>query len=318
MKNYYQPDTIWTMFMANSPEEYIEKFVVKGHFHQAVHEDVVKSYETVEHILALAYYHYPLTDVASDKLMGIYEMTIKLRCVELGIEKTILDKNGKKRTKNLHALIDELIKKGLVSDLEFILYHLRKLRNYAAHPDRNSLMGTLSLSIMIPALNVINKLFLPQSYHHEWKNVSQNFQKRFVFEATDLFALHHENLKLLVYQPKCLDTFKIGDNWCHAISFLPVLNKTKELLSQHKIPDGIVRFLSDIIIDENGINVFDLESKQTSLIERTIKQTNVTTFDKHLAELKELDSMDVFTFESSLNDYCYRKTQQFVYENCWL
>ncbi len=317
ISKYNQPDPIWTIFKANSHEEYIEKFVVKGLFHQAVHEDVVKSYETVEHTIALAYYHYPLLDVALNKLLGTYEMAIKLRCAELGIEKTYLDKKGKTKTKNLNTFIEELIKEGLTPDYKSTLHHLRDLRNFSAHPERNTLMGTLSLGVMMPALNVINKLFLPQCDHQEWKEVSENMQNNFVFEESTIFILEHQNQRVLVYQPEHIDSFKIGDAWCHAISFLPVLANTKELLSEHKIPDGIVRFLSNIIIGEKGISAFDMEINQTTFIEYTDNEKNINTYKLHLAQLRELDEVDAGIFENTLQDFCYRKAQKFVYQNCW-
>jgi hypothetical protein len=317
---YYQPDTIWRIFGAPTEAEYIQKFVVKGNFHAGVHEDVVKSYDVVEHIMALSYFHYPMYEVALQKLLGIYEMAVKLRSQQVGIVMDYTLKNGAKRKKELNKLIDELVDKALIPELKSVMHHTRKIRNIFAHPDQYSLFGTLSHSVLIPLVNLLNQLFLPQSHHIENNEVLLKTKESFTISETDLFKLEHKNQLILAYAPKLLNTFKVGSTWVSAISFQPVLSKTKELLSEHKIPDGIIRFFKEVEITSKGIKAIDTESIQEILIERTTKTENLEVLKRHLKELKELNELDQverFIYSSSISDGIDREIQKFVYENCW-
>ena len=57
---YFEPDSRWeALYQVTSKEEYADKFVVKGKFHNAVPADIQDAWQTVEYILAHAYYHWP-------------------------------------------------------------------------------------------------------------------------------------------------------------------------------------------------------------------------------------------------------------------
>src|SRR5690606_13639277 len=135
MTNYYTPDSIWSDFKIENQEDYIKKFVIKGNFHSGVHEDVVKSYKTVEYLMAHAYYHWELYDQVLVKLLSIFEMAVKLRSKELNNPLQFQTKNEKTMDKKLVQLIDELKNFGYPAYLIRDLHWLRTLRNIESHPD---------------------------------------------------------------------------------------------------------------------------------------------------------------------------------------
>lgn len=104
--SWYQPDPRWSALGLVTRESYVAHMVEPGAFHADVHEDVVKSYSTAAHLMALAWYHYPMYDEALKKLTGIMEMAVKLRCHQKGITLTV--GVNKPRNKPLVQLIDEL------------------------------------------------------------------------------------------------------------------------------------------------------------------------------------------------------------------
>ena len=310
---YYQPDTIWKIFGIESEEEYIQKFVVKGKFHSGVHEDIAKSYDVAEHVMALSYYYYPMYDVALNKLLGIFEMAVKLRCEQVGIELSLI--NNRKKT--LNHLISELIDNSLTPEFKGVMAHIRSLRNMQAHPENHSLLGTFCHVVIVPIVNMINQIYLPQYQHIENFEELKDERKKLKFTETDLFILEHRGQRILVHNPKLIDIFKVGKTWVSAISFQPVLSKTKELLSEHRIPDGIIRFFKEVEITSKGIKAIDTESIQEILIERTTKTENLEVLKRHLKELNELDQLDRSIYSSSISDGIDREIQKFVYENCW-
>src|SRR5690554_2604864 len=82
---YFEPDSRWKLYQVFSLEEYVEKFVVKCKFHKDVPADIQDAWQTVEYLLAHAYYHWPMYDEGFKKALLIVEMAVKLRAKELDI-----------------------------------------------------------------------------------------------------------------------------------------------------------------------------------------------------------------------------------------
>src|SRR4051812_32380391 len=113
---YHKPDSIWEIFGGATFPEYCEKYVTKGEFHPNVPEDIVNSYKVVEYIMAHSYYHYPMYDEAITKILLVFEMAIKQRCSQLGIEL----KTDKNKYHNLQYLINQLCKKESTKNISEI------------------------------------------------------------------------------------------------------------------------------------------------------------------------------------------------------
>jgi hypothetical protein len=142
--NYYEPDPIFSLEGIYSKEEFIKTYLVKADFGPSIPKDVLESYKTAEYLMAHAYYHYPMYDEAFWKVLGIYEMAIKFRCKELGIELLKIGREGNKdQSKNLGVLHDELIKNLKLDSFKYTFDWIIKLRNEQAHPNKHSFGGTL-------------------------------------------------------------------------------------------------------------------------------------------------------------------------------
>jgi hypothetical protein len=79
MKSFYTPDTRWDFYQISDEEEFAEKLVIEGVFHQEVPEDVIEAYETTEYLMAHLYYYWPMYDEAFNKVLFTIEMGIKLK-----------------------------------------------------------------------------------------------------------------------------------------------------------------------------------------------------------------------------------------------
>lgn len=314
---YYQPDPIWSSFGVKVQEDYNNNYILKGHFHPGVHSDVIEAYKTVEALLSYAYYHYKLMDVALSQLMGLFEMAVKFRCEQVGIDLYYFDKNDKKRSCNLNTLIDSLVKKELTIDLKAVMHNVRQLRNYSAHPKRNDTVGIIALRPILVTINLINQLYLSKEHHLENKSEFELFSKVLVIPTDQVFILNHDEKLILVHNPVVMDTFKIGDSWIRAISFNPVLINTKKNLSEYKFPDCIIRFLKNVSITENGIEAYDVDLDKDIRIEQTANPNHLNAFNKYVQELNELEKIQLSTYNDSKANEIDRKIQSFIYKNCW-
>lgn len=256
-------------------------------------------------------------DVALDRLMGLFEMVIKLRCEEVEIALASIDRNGRSRKKVLNTLIEKLIETALIDDIKSTMYHVRRMRNYSAHPKRNDTVGTFALRPLTVTINVINQLFMPQEDHIENRNEVERFNNEFSFEEDELFKLPTENGIILVYSPKLRHSFKVNNEWIRAVSLEPVLENTFDLLSNHRMPNPILHFFKDVSFADQSINAYDVISNQSIKIERTNKSQNIDYFNEHIQELTELEPKYLLSYKNMIADQIDWMIQEYIYTSCW-
>lgn len=247
MGKWYEPDTTWTVFSVKDREDYVEKYIVPGRFHTGVPEDVVKAYETAEHLMALAWYHYPMYDEALKKLLGILEMAVKLRCQELDIPLVGVNKKGKKVNYRLIDLIEKICSLDTDRNFKYQLNKARNLRNHYAHPDAHSFAGGIVKQAVVPLINVLNRLFLnPQIISTANDILEQLKPYNRIFEQ-GLFILEIGDKKYLVTKAVVNEVLPI-EGECYSLwVFLPVLEHKEEY--EHAPP--ILFMLSDIeVLDQ--------------------------------------------------------------------
>lgn len=146
---YYQPDTRWPLFGASTREHFEAHYVFPPRFHAGVPTDVVQSYTTASHLMALAWYHYPVYDEALAKLLLLLELAVKLRCQQLGLP----------TNRNLQQQMMAVDAAEPAKQLGWWLQLLRQLRNQVAHPERHSFGGDVFRSAMPRMVNTLNRLF---------------------------------------------------------------------------------------------------------------------------------------------------------------
>jgi hypothetical protein len=153
-ETYLIPDKRWELWNFSTHDDFINKILVKGKFHPNVPQDVIEAYSTVESLIVYSYFNYALIDEAFSKLTRIFEMAVNLKCAELNINKKIV----------LHKKLSEIgLNKLLPRYLKF-----KDLRNYFAHPHKNSLFGVTHKGIAyFYGLNLINSIFKPKEFFEE-------------------------------------------------------------------------------------------------------------------------------------------------------
>lgn len=312
---FYQPDNTWSVYRIKNQDDFVKRFVIKGLFHKAVHEDVLKSYETVEYLMAHAYYHWPMYDEAYKKLLSIFEMAVKLRCKELDIELEFVTRSGKKKNKILANLINDLISYGYPDELKLSLDWVRELRNMWAHPERHSFGGGFAKGPIIPIINIINSIFRPPIDVANRKIRLEQHQQEMEPLLNKVFVLNHNGNNILVYDPKPIRAIKIDDNWVYAWHIHPVLAKTKELLEVNKIPPPLVFFLKDEEIHDSNCSALNFETGSNFELSITTKPENIVSYQKHIDEFESLEEMNKFAYKRTHDSTVIDKVNNFIYNN---
>lgn len=220
---FHEPDSRWEAFGCDTYEKYLETYLIRGKFHAKVPQDVLDSYQTIEYLMAHAYYFYPLYDEAQSKLLRTVEMAIKHRCRELNINTTEESLNPKKRPRKreLFKLIELLNEAEPAKNLKPVLDWIRQIRNSSMHPEFNSYYGPMGMRSIKTGINTLNTLFASNEYFEKINTRLKEIQKKLEdfrkkplvieglqrpfllwdFESTELFLENEEPVYCLVFQP---------------------------------------------------------------------------------------------------------------------
>lgn len=252
--SYFEPDPTWAIFSIPDFESYAKIFVVEGRFHKDVPEDVVKSYAVAEHIMAHAYYYYPMYEEALVKLLRTMEMAVRIRCEQIGITTTFTDKKGEIQGKNLGSLIDQLAKQESSKSIKKTLDGLRELRNIFMHPQENMLFGSTTINAIRHTLVQLNALFLPEQFFVEAQNALEHIQRQWQPFEKSICVLHLGAANGYgIYESRALEAYRSGNEWVYLWVFHPIIPGIRQQLESGHFPSSPALVLRDITIDPRGI-----------------------------------------------------------------
>lgn len=255
---YHTPAPIWENYGANDFEQYVEKFVVCGRFHKDVPEDVKASYAVAEHIMAQAYYSYPMYEEALVKLLRTLEMAVKMRCEQVGIPtmrkvKKKEDKPEEMKPQDFSVLIDQLVKKEKSKHTTSILHGLRKLRNTFMHPKEDMLFGATAINAIRHTLVQLNALFLPEAFFEAAQQELENMQKQWQSFEEGLFILDQDGKAVCIYKSSVVEAYRAGEEWVYLCAFYPVFTHTKENIEEMRMIQPAILVLRDISFEPEFI-----------------------------------------------------------------
>lgn len=289
---YHTPAPIWESYGANDFEQYVAKFVVRGRFHKDVPEDVKNSFAVAEHIMANAYYYYPMYEEALAKLLRTIEMSVRMRCEQIGIKTAYTDKKGKDRPKDFNALIDQLAKKEKSKPGKGTLHWLRELRNIFMHPKENMLMGTIALTPIRHTLVQLNALFLPEQFFDDAQRKLEEMQRRWRPFEKGVLILDQNGEQRWIYESKVVEAYLADDAWVYLCAFYSIFNNVKETLSRPRQYQPIVILLREITVEQDiirGKNVADGTPVEFFLADHPEPQRVVGQFLSNLANVEQKD-----------------------------
>ncbi len=280
---YFEPDSRWELYQVSSKEEYTEKFVVKGKFHSCVPTDIQDTWQTVEYILAHAYYHWPMYDEGFKKALLIIEMAVKLKAKELGIDlKTEPNKKGKVFDKKLSQIIKEVFNQEHNKFLKDDIDRARNIRNFLVHPDSNTYMGGMGniKGNLMFIVNVLNGIFKNNEEHIALYQKSIDIADSLREFNDELLVLEYDKPSILIDQ--ILD-FKLINN--NLYLFLnPVRNNIKEILAHHYSLYPEVICLHEYKIGSTELIGITPEGRQIRIF-KTDKAQNLDIHQNYLSQI---------------------------------
>jgi hypothetical protein len=314
---WFEVDERWDLYGIKSREDFVEKFVVEGKFHNQVPADIVSAFETVSYLLANSYSHWQLQDEALNKALLIMEMAIKLKANELNIDLKLLpNKKGHVFEKKLSIIIDEICSKSELSFLKPDFDRARNLRNHAVHPDRHSFMGGLSQAKGNFMLfnNIINLMFLQD------KEIQLLLKNRLVISdklevfKNSLFVLETSKHKILI------DTIHfhkyVSFNYKELLILLvnPILLNVYENLTQNKFPEPLLVILKEFKIEDSKINGFDIENNPV-MINYSDKLANILTLKTYSEEIAKLEIGKMSMYNAYRSEIALWEMERIIYSN---
>lgn len=293
INEYRHVDPIWSSFGMNNYQEYVSNYVIKGNFHKYVHEDILKSYETAEYLMACAYYHWPMYDEARKKLLGIFEMAVKLRNKELGNNLKARLKSGKERKKNLGQLIDDFQKYDYPEEFIDKLHWLRKLRNMDAHPTHHNFGGAAFFTLMFRIVNVVNEMFLPAHYIIEQKERLKELEEKTTKHQETLLFIR-EDKGILVYDLSFEKCWKVKEDWKYVISCKPVIKNAKSYFESDSVLEPIVKTVKKVMFGNKGFSAVEHDTNSPIKVVRDERKTSKESYEILINTISALDDIKQF------------------------
>lgn len=311
MENYLEPADIYKTFGIESFEQYLERYLVTGNFHQQVPEPVKKSFLVAEHIMAHAYFFWPLYDEALHKILGVFEMSIVIRCKQLGIIKP----DNYRRLPRLSELIKKLTKQLGLAAFEDYFNAVKNLRNSFAHPKDHSFMGGTSKHIVVKLVNLINIIFLDEIWPREIVERTADQNKHLGFNESSVFVIPYQGKRILGFAPKVFSAISIKGQWYYAVTFSPVLNL-------NTIPDDVcierlLFLVKDVQITSKGISGFEFGSQSEIVFEVTNNERDKSMFETFRNQLQADGETPLSLKEAVVNLKLGSKMEELIYEHCW-
>ncbi|MCB9247020.1 MAG: hypothetical protein H6606_11405 [Flavobacteriales bacterium] len=311
--NYFQPDSKWDLpENSTSPNKFVQNHVVHGHFHSGVPEDILLSFETAEHLMAYSYFYWPLYDEALRKILGIFEMAVKLRAKELGIKT-----KSEKGSVHLSSLIDQLIKKGFPRNRKLIMDWIRRLRNYHSHPERHNFMGGSSKYQIIPIVNTINELFYSYSKLKENEHELKRIQRLVASFNDTCFVLETSGKRFLIHRIQPRFVLQKDESLVNIIAFYPILENADSLLKNHAYPEPFTVAIKDCDIEINLIQGVDVSDACELSVYITDNQLDMNRFNEYWEAYHQLSETDKMIMDSFQDGTILHHQHNLVYSFGW-
>jgi hypothetical protein len=311
---WYEPENIWDIYGINNREEFVERYVVEGKFHDNVPEDISKSFVTVSYLLANSYYHWPMFDEAMSKLLLIMEMAIKLKAKQLEIS----IKKGK-RDRRLVDIIDDVFKNEDLLFLKPDFDRARNLRNIKMHPERHSFMGAFGRAHDNAQLfvNVMNLLFIDKSILKNITIKNNELNEQLNVFKNNLFVLEYNHTKILIVN---LHYIKYVEGVSNCLSLLyvdPIFTNVHEVFVDKKYPEPLIISLTDLNVEDDELNGIDLKGEPVKIY-KTEKPENIKKWHQYASEIQGIDQKEIDTYIQVNSSPVLWEMEKIIYENCWI
>lgn len=302
---FLKPDETWEVFGIKDQEDFVEKIVTRGKFHNKVPEKIKKDYLIVERLQFYSYYNYPLIDQAFGKSTRIFEASVDLKIIELGL--------GKEGFEPLWSKIKKL-EQYSSNELHKQWTHAKEIRNLFAHHQAGRILGITLIKAFKHFINMINSVFLEKEDILERENQIKEIKSKSKHLEKGLFILDYQDQSYLVWSSIPYGSIEKMQKsfWV----FHPVYAKgsIKEL-SDFPLP--FMFDLEDLEINENGLKARIINSSEKINLSSSDNKTFESMYEDHLQQMIEIDldlkKMHWMVLENEIS----KRVTKFLYHYSW-
>jgi hypothetical protein len=279
------------MFGVSSRDQYLDRFVLPGKYHSLVPETVRKAYRTAEYLMAHAWYYWPMYDEALKKMTHIFEIAIKQKAKQLGIDLKQVTKKGKAQEKSLNTLIREIHKREPNRQILDSLLRAKNLRNTFAHPTHASFMGGIKASQdnIKYYINIINTLFLDYSLFVNYPKETSKLRSVQNSIESGLYRLTMGKSKFLVHRVLTWELYPSKSGPFLFTAFQIVTTETYKKISEGFVFEPIILGLKDTGITNESLHGVSLDNGEAVILESTDHPKNRAINQDYLGDLEKLD-----------------------------
>lgn len=307
MKNWYEPDSTWKLWV-ESQEEYAEKFVYEGRFHSGVHKDVVKDFRIASQIMAGAWYHYPMYDEAIRKLLITIEMAVMLRAEEVDIDVP--------ERAHLETVIKKLFPKSR-EQFSAQLHQLRKIRNRYAHPKHHSFGAIALRPIIIVLVNALNRIFLTDDQAAADLEHVKTMRDKLAQLTAPAYVLTWREKQYVIKQAALLDARQVEGRWISFWTFYPILQNPKETLTLDNCPLPIMAGLVDAVIAQESFVAKEISTDLPVRLEPLVGSFYLSKVEEHVQAWASLDTEEQGMIDVVQRDVVWDELNEFQYQYFW-
>lgn len=315
---WYDPDDRWEVWGIKTKEEFVDKFVVPGKFHGRVPKDVVEAFDTVTHLMAYAYFYYPIYDEAMSKALLIMEMAIKQKAETLGILlKQPPNKKGVVYEKKLSKVIEEVCEHEHLKFLEPDFSRAKKMRNSKMHPKKHTIMGAMGFTNGNAMLfvNVINKMFLNKEELSYIDKTETRLKEKIEDFRDGRYIVEYNNLKILAWKIYDLKYVRYKDQDLYMVYIGTVSKDLKKDIETYNFTPLVVP-MSIFKIEDFGFSGIDVYGEPITFIEN--QDPNILEQFNHFHQQKLNLSFSDHRFHiAQMENMVMWRYEELMYDNCW-
>jgi hypothetical protein len=226
------------------------------YFKKEVPEDVVKSFEIVERLLAFSYYEYKFIDEAYAKAIHTFEMAMCIKYRELML----------KQTKKLvfDFLITELTELHIFdTDLE-TLKQVKEMRNHFSHPERHSFGGAAYWNRIEFISRLINEMYEDVNLRKERRKLAVDFIENKKQLNLDKFLVMRSanNEPIILFNLTLLWINNKQSPHTYLLEYTPLFDLTYESVGHTKVPQIFGLKVINPIFKETNFIATDISNNE--------------------------------------------------------
>lgn len=307
ISEFLKPDDIWEIFGVKSQEDFVNRIITQGIFHNNVPNEIQRDYKIVERLQFYSYYNYPLVDEAFGKATRIFEASIDIKISNLGLQKQGFESLNSKIKKLEEFSSNELNNQWIQA---------KKLRNIFAHHKAGRLMGATLLKAFKHNINMINSVFLEKTEilaKEQSLNVIMEDSKHL---KKGLFIMEFKGKPFLISSIVPYTSIKMSKLEKSFWVFHPVYGE-KIIKEVSDFPDPFMLSLKNVVITKDGLSATIIDTDEDLNIIRTDNVDNLNMHDRHLTQMMKIDLGLKQTYWTVLGNEINKGITDFIYEHSW-